>query len=57
MWKNQKYIVGIDGCKYGWIAIKIEEDAQFSISKHSSFTSIFKKYPNVSRRFPQKVLN
>jgi len=53
---NQKYIVGIDGCKYGWIAIKIGEDAQFSISKHSDFNSIFKEYPSAEKYLVDMVI-
>ena len=56
MKNNQKYIVGIDGCKYGWIAIKIGEDAQFSISKHSDFNSIFKEYPSAEKYLVDMVI-
>lgn len=56
MEKNQKYIVGIDGCKFGWIAIKIETNSQFSISKHSEFSSIFKKYPFAEKYLVDMVI-
>lgn len=56
MKNNQKYIVGIDGCKYGWIAVKIGEDTQFSISKHSDFTSIFKEYPDAEKYLVDMVI-
>ncbi len=56
MINNQKYIVGIDGCKYGWIAIRITEDAQFNISKHSNITSIFKDYPNAEKYLIDMVI-
>ena len=56
MGNNQKYIIGIDGCKYGWIAIKIGKDSLFSISKHSNFTSIFKTYPSADRYLVDMVI-
>ncbi|MFK8005580.1 MAG: DUF429 domain-containing protein [Saprospiraceae bacterium] len=56
MEKNQKYTVGIDGCKYGWIAIKIRKDTQFSISKHSEFSSIFKEYPDAEKYLVDMVI-
>ena len=56
MENNQKYIVGIDGCKYGWIAIKIDEDTQFSITKHSDFMSIFKEYPSAEKYLVDMVI-
>ncbi|MFK7770970.1 MAG: DUF429 domain-containing protein [Saprospiraceae bacterium] len=56
MKNNHKYIVGIDGCKYGWIAIKITANSQFSISKHSSFSSIFKTYPDAEKYLVDMVI-
>ncbi len=56
MENNQKYIVGIDGCKYGWIAIKIDTNTQFSISKHSEFSSIFKVYPTAEKYLVDMVI-
>lgn len=51
-----KHIVGIDGCKYGWIAIKMEENTLYSISKHSDFASIFKAYPNAEMYLVDMVI-
>ena len=52
----QKYIVGIDGCRSGWIAIKIGEKAQFSISKHADFNSVFKSYPDAYKYLVDMVI-
>ena len=53
---NQKYIVGIDGCKFGWIAIKINSETQFSITKHSNFISIIKQYPSAEKYLVDMVI-
>lgn len=54
--KKQKYIVGIDGCKYGWIVIKIDENSQFSISKHIDFSSILNSYPKAEKYLVDMVI-
>ena len=53
---SQKYIVGIDGCKFGWIAIKIDADTQVSVTKHSNFISVIKEYPKAEKYLVDMVV-
>ena len=46
---ESSYVVGVDGCKYGWIAIAIDEEENFELSKHLNFESIFKNYPEAKK--------
>lgn len=47
--KLRNYIVGIDGCKFGWIAIALDLDGQFQISKHSTFNDLINTYSQAKR--------
>ncbi len=47
--KNFSYVVGVDGCKYGWVAVAIDRDGNFEISMHSTFDTIFTTYPKASK--------
>lgn len=46
---QSSFVVGVDGCKYGWIAIAIDTDGNFELSKHLNFESIFKIYPKANK--------
>jgi len=49
-------VVGIDGCKFGWIAVQIELNGSFSISKHAHFSEIFEVYPSANRYLVDMVI-
>lgn len=51
-----KYIIGIDACKFGWVAIGINQSQEFSISKHSTFYSIISTYPNAEKHLVDMVI-
>lgn len=53
---ENKYVVGIDGCKFGWVAVAIDASENFTISKHANFNSIFKIYPNASKYLVDMVI-
>lgn len=38
-------MVGIDGCKYGWVAVMINADKQLQVSKHRTFDAVISTYP------------
>lgn len=51
-----KYIVGIDGCKFGWIAIKIEQNGAYRISKYPQFSSIIESFPSAEKYLVDMVI-
>jgi len=54
--KNDKYTIGIDACKFGWIAIVIDKSGEFEFSKHSTFPSIISTYPNAEKYLVDMVI-
>lgn len=48
--------MGIDGCKYGWVAIMIKDNQEFTVSKHATFLSIFKEYPHAEKYLVDMVI-
>ncbi len=51
-----KYIIGIDACKLGWVAVCIDQSQEFSISKHQTFSSIIYTYPNAEKYLVDMVI-
>lgn len=49
-------VVGIDGCKFGWVAVQLELNGNFSISKHAHFFEIIERYPHASRYLVDMVI-
>lgn len=52
----EKYIVGIDGCKFGWIAVKIDQKGIYEISKHAHFSSVIESYPLAEKYLVDMVI-
>lgn len=49
-------IVGIDGCKFGWVAVAMHTNGNFFISKHQKIASIFEAYPSAQRYLVDMVI-
>jgi len=56
MLNNTNYIVGVDGCKFGWVAVAIDNDENFEITKHVDLDSLFEKYPNATKYLIDMVI-
>jgi len=41
----KNYVIGIDGCRFGWVAVKVDALQNFSISKHKTIDEIFQNFP------------
>jgi len=44
--QNKNHIIGVDGCRYGWLAISLNKHDVFSFSKHRTIDDLFEKYSN-----------
>lgn len=49
-------VVGIDGCKFGWVAVGLKLDGTFYVSKHKTINEIFEKYSNAKRFLVDMVI-
>ena len=49
-------IVGIDGCKFGWVAVVVNLNGSWTISKHQKIIEIFEQYPNANRYLVDMVI-
>jgi predicted RNase H-like nuclease len=49
--KNHDSVIGIDGCKYGWVSFQITTKSAIKISLHNSINSLFPKLNNIERIF------
>lgn len=49
-------VVGIDGCKFGWVAVSLEFNGNWSISKHQKIGEVFDQYPHANRYLIDMVI-
>lgn len=44
MKSKEKYVIGIDGCKFGWVAVSLNSKKEFNVTKHQKFDEIIQLY-------------
>ncbi len=48
---SNDFVVGIDGCKYGWVASKLSYNRKLNFSLHYYFEELIEQYCNAIRLF------
>jgi len=56
IFKNSNYVVGIDGCRFGWLIIAINFEGDFKVAKYADFESILKDFPDAKKYLVDMVI-